>query len=377
MAELNTVKIKRLEDALSPANHVAYWENTHADRDTAYLGLSLFPAKRTTQLTIEQIKGRRDVPVTITPSALDALPTLRNKISVKSMYMNLPFFREAMHLTEKERMEIELQLNNAESNKDPEGLEIMLAEIYEQLMPIIEGADIQRERMAMEVLAYGALYVTSPEDKGNAVAHQYNYDFDGEWNKNNIITLTGGSRWLDETKNTSTPLQTLLDVVDKIIEERGFRPTRAIVNTNTLNKIIMSKEVMDNYTFGNMTGVTPAINKQSRIAYVEEFTGITFLVYDKVYKDSEGGEQKKLYPDGQITLLPEGNIGNMMIGRTIDEIQFMDYQGTPVGVLPSGVTITSNMLTIAPYRMVRTVSMVALPTVNNLDDIYIVKNGEA
>ena len=361
----------KLHEVLAPKNFATYWENTYRDQDEPYMGLSLFPTKFTNQLTIEQIKGKKGVPVTLAPSAYDARPTLRDKIGVTGQYMNIPFFREAMHLTEKEKQDLVTLMN---SNLTSEGLQYMLANIYDQLTPLIEGAEAQKERMAMSILARGTIYIASDGAKGTQVAYQYNYDFDDEWKTNNITTLTGTDTWEVVNASTATPIQDILDLMDNALETKGVNLTRAILTTATLNKIIAMDEVKEAMQPLYADRTLP-FNKAQKVEFLERMTGIKFYPYDKRFRSAEDGVDTKFYPDDQVTFLPDGAIGNMMVGNTPDSFDDMvGLANVKTAKLSSGVTLASYGEGV-PYKMTTTVSMVALPSVNDLDEIFIIKKG--
>ena len=360
----------KLHELLSPDNYKAYWEKTNMYQDDPFLGLTLFPDKFTNELSVEQIKGKRDVAVVIQPSAYDAKPTMRDKIGVQGFSMQIPFFREALHLTELDKVRLTKALVTSKLDRD--GLRNMLLEIYDQLTPIVKGADARREEMAMSLLADGTIEVYSDPSKGNQISQQYNYDFDGEWRTNNIITLIGDEVWTAENKAKSTPIRTILNILDRIVEQRGYRPKKAILTTKTLNDILMSEEITKLMT-PNYVTVNPATNRAGRKEFLESYTGVSFFTYDKVYKTEQHGDVKKYYPDGQITLIPEGKLGSTLVGRTPDEFNDMYYGGIKTSRLSNGVTLASYVEGV-PYNWVTTVSMVALPSFEAMEDVYIIRN---
>ena len=366
MAEL----IQRLNSVMHPKEFVAYWENENQHQDSPYLGLTLFNTRRTNQLTVEQIKGKRGVPVVIQPSAYDARPTLREKIGIQSTSHQMPFFREASKMSEKERQEL---LTIMTSTLD-QGVTSMLPYIYDMVTPIIDGAEAQKERMIMQILSRGKISVQTDSDKGDQMSLDYNYDFDNTWNTENITTLTGTERWTMENKATSKPLTVLMELVDEI-RAKGIIPSKVILTRATMNAILASDEVHKDMLAGTTLGVMPIANRASKKAYIEGALELTFIEYDKVFKDTESSDMEKFYPDGQITIIPDGTLGDLFIGRTPDEFDgFLGIDGG-YAVASTGVTVSSKYEK-NPYNVETAVSMVALPSPYNLDEIFIVKNAE-
>ena len=90
---------------LSSAVIAEYWKNADAHMLDEMIGARFFPAKRTQKLELEWIKGVNGLPIAIQPSAYDADPSLRDRIGFNSIRTEIPFFREAIKLGEKERRE--------------------------------------------------------------------------------------------------------------------------------------------------------------------------------------------------------------------------------------------------------------------------------
>ena len=80
----------------------AYWEERNKV-EVPFLGASLFPAMKQVGLDLSWIKGKDGLAVALKPSQLDAKATLRDRIGVTRIETEMPFFREAMLIKEKER----------------------------------------------------------------------------------------------------------------------------------------------------------------------------------------------------------------------------------------------------------------------------------
>lgn len=139
-------------------------------------------------LDLAWIKGYKGLPVALKPSHFDTKATVRDRIGVKKIETEMPFFREAMTIKERDRQELLRFRDN-----DSENLySAIISEIFDDRAQLIEGALIQSERMRMQLLVSGGITISA-----NNVDYTYNYDVDGEWMTNNYEVLSGTSLWSD------------------------------------------------------------------------------------------------------------------------------------------------------------------------------------
>ena len=218
-------------DLVSAKALTTYWQETVSNR-IPYLGESLFPAKKKMGLDLAWIKGYKGLPIALKPSHFDTKATVRDRIGVKKIETEMPFFREAMTIKERDRQELLRFREN-----DPQNLySTIISEIFDDRAQLIEGALIQGERMRMQLLVTGGISIVA-----NNVDYTYNYDVDGEWTRNNYKALSGTSAWSD-TQN-STPLEDLRAMQQKIVDLTGVKPTRAIMTQKTWNYLLNNKSI--------------------------------------------------------------------------------------------------------------------------------------
>lgn len=136
-----------LSELFTSQTIAAYWSEAGSNR-TPYLGEGLFPSKKKAGLDLSWIKGHKGLPISLAPSNFDAKASFRDRIGVSKIQTEMPFFREGMLISEKDRQEI----LRAKDSKDPY-VESVLAVIFNDAGSLIEGANVAAERMRMQLLS--------------------------------------------------------------------------------------------------------------------------------------------------------------------------------------------------------------------------------
>ena len=335
-----------------------YWQETTSNR-VPYLGEGLFPAKKKMGLDLAWIKGYKGLPVALKPSHFDTKATVRDRIGVKKIETEMPFFREAMTIKERDRQELLRFREN--DNQNLYGT--IISEIFDDRAQLIEGALIQAERMRMQLLVTGGISIVA-----NNVDYTYNYDVDGEWTRNNYKELSGTSMWSD-TEN-ATPLEDIREVQKKIVDLTGVKPTRAIMTQKTWDYLLQNKSirVMLNPLAGGLNMVRDAELK----TLLSSELGLSVAIYDKKFK-TETGATQNFYPDNFVTLLPGSTVGNTYYGTTPEEadLQAMNFNGD-VSIVETGVAVTTINIP-HPVNKETIVSEIVLPSFERMNEVATIK----
>ena len=98
---------------------------------------------------------------------------------------------------------------------------------------------------------------------------------------------------------------------------------------------------------------------------------LKIIVYTKQYK-KEDGTADKFYPDGYVTLLPEGALGNTWYGTTPEERALMGTNEADVAIVNTGVAIAVTT-TSDPVNTKTTVSEIVLPSYERMDETFVIK----
>lgn len=335
-----------------------YWQETVSNR-IPYLGEGLFPAKKKMGLDLAWIKGYKGLPVALKPSHFDTKATVRDRIGVKKIETEMPFFREAMTIKERDRQELLRFRENDNQNL----YSSIISEIFDDRAQLIEGALIQAERMRMQLLVTGGISIVA-----NGVDYTYNYDVDGEWTKNNYQEMSGTSMWSDTEQ--STPLEDIRAMQQKVVDLTGVKPTRAIMTQKTWNYLLQNKsiKIMLNPLAGGLNMVRDAELK----SLLSSELGLTVAIYDKKFK-TETGATQNFYPDNYITLLPGSTIGNTYYGTTPEEadLQSANFNGD-VDIVETGVAVTTINIP-HPVNKETIVSEIVLPSFERMNEVATMK----
>jgi len=345
-------------DMVSAKALATYWQETVSNR-IPYLGEALFPAKKKAGLDLAWIKGYKGLPVALKPSHFDTKATVRDRIGVKKVETEMPFFREAMEIKERDRQELLRFRDN-----DPQSLyQSIISEIFDDRAQLIEGALIQSERMRMQLLVTGGISIVA-----NGVDYTYNYDVDGEWTANNYEELSGNSFWT--AYNTATPLEDIRAMQQNIVDLTGVKPTRAIMTQATFNYLLQNKSIR--MALNPLAGGLNMVRESDVKSLLLSELNLTIAVYDKKFK-TEAGATQNFYPDKYITLMPATTLGHTWYGTTPEEADLMsaNFNGD-VQVVETGVAVTTINIP-HPVNKETIVSEIVLPSFERMNEVATIK----
>ena len=230
----------------------------------------------------------------------------------------------------------------------------VLRRIFDDNMSLLKGAAATRERMRMQLITTGTISIVS-----NGQEYQYDYGMD-ETQKTTVTKA-----WTDDTADI---VGDIIAAQDAIEARTGVRPTRAVCRRSVLRNIMKNKNIKNSiYVLGN--GAVN-ISEASARAFLEEQTGVTIAVYEKIYKDEEGNVQYYI-PDDLFVLLPTESIGKTLFGTTPEEADLAVSNVADVAIVDTGVAIATYGET-DPVTRTTKVSEICMPTAENLDKVAII-----
>lgn len=343
-----------IHDLVTPRDIAAYIA-TNPSNNIPYLGETLFPADKQIGLDLSWIKGSQGLPVALMPSEFDAKATLRDRIGFDRVETEMPFFREAMRIGEKDRQ----QLNQSLATNNSAYYDAILRKIYDDVSNLVSGARVNPERMIMQLLSTGNIAIVA-----NRIKYTYDYKFKSE----HRLTLTGASKW-SETE-TADVIGDIMTAQQQVEDDTGTRPTNAICTRKTWGYILKNKAIRLDM---NPIGGQNIIMTDSKMKeYILEKLGVSVAVYNKKYA-LQNGSNNQFFPDDVFTLIPEGQLGKTWYGTTPEESDLMSG-GTDaqVEIVNTGVAITG-IKEPHPVNVKTIVSAIQLPSFERIDDIYIIE----
>lgn len=328
-----------------------------------YMGEAFFPVKKKMGVDLRWIKAHNDVGVILKPSSYDSLATIRPRGGFTIVSEQMPLFREAMKVSEQDMMEIQ----RAQDSNDPY-VQDVIDHVYDDVNNLVTGARIAQERMRMSLLAPADGEMTIQIGLADNTIYNYDYDANDAWKGDNYEALASGSKW--SATSTATPLNDLQTGVDTLAE-KGYVARYALMNTYTLNLLVACDQIKK--ALVTITGnPIEYIDKATTKEVIQRKTGLIPIIYDKKYKDIDGF-QKKFYPDNYVSIVPEGQLGNMFLGTTPEERTLMGDSKVDVAILDSGIAVAIQNIYGPPVRHETTVSQIALPSFEGMDGLYVLK----
>lgn len=366
--ENNIPKVARIEDIYSAKELVAYYQTLKAGGDPHYqfLGESLFPSLKQRGMQLSWIKGGNSLPVALSPASLDTKASIRDRIAVKSVQTEMPFFKESMVFTEKERQDLgdQLRLNG----NNPLYLASLMQKPYAQYANLVAGADVQAERMRMSLLSSGSILIVSNNNSGANVYQEYVFDSDGSWKAGNTVAITGTSAWTATNKATSDPIGDLETAIEKHRVDNGVITSKLLMNSVTFRAISQSESVRK--------AIKPAgghILNSAVLEYIKDATNAEVVLYDNIFKD-ENGKNAKYYPDGHISLLPAHSLGFTNYGTSPSEYDLLNGDSksdASIAIHGEGVAV----LTLShknPVQIETIVEQLVLPSFEGMSSVYVI-----
>lgn len=325
---------------------IAEYYNEAASNKIPYLGETLFPYKKKLGLDLKYIKSSKGVPQVLKLSAFDTKATLRDRAGFQDVESEMPYFKEAMLIKEKDRQELLKVLDNNNSDY----ANIILNNIFDDAGNLIDASKSQFERMRMQLLSKGKVQI---------VHDGLGIDYDYGVNKTEVV-----KSWADPTTDIMTDIETALQ---KVEDRCGVRPTRAVCTSKTFKYIANNTKIVKAIQALNTTKyVTSKMVKE----YIKDEFDLTIAVYSKKYID-EAGNTVGFFDDDIFTLIPEGNLGNSWYGTTPEESDLMSSNAANVSIVNVGVAVTTTEET-DPVTVSTKVSFIGLPSFENSDQVEII-----
>ncbi len=341
---------------------IALAATENASNQIPYLGLNWFPEVKKQGLDLSWIKTHKGLAVSLAPSNFDALPTIRAREGLKKEKTQMAFFREQMVITEEDAQEID-RIKDA---NDPY-LESALLSVYDDTNALLAGAEVVPERMRMSLLAtVNGHPVIGIQSDG--VNYAYDYDPDGTYAAKHYIKNQGTAVW--SATATSKPI-TDLNNARKALAKLGRAAKYALMNSNTFEYLLNNDQVRNNILAQNATAVIEVTDENVK-SVIKARTGLTIVIYDKMYIDDDGNEQY-FYPNNKVTLLPEGALGKTVFGTTPEERTGRQVANVDVTIYGKGIAVAVKTEYGPPAITSTTASEIVLPSYENMDSTYVIE----
>lgn len=204
----------------------------------------------------------------------------------------------------------------------------------------------------MMALTTGAISISA-----NGQDYDYDYGFPND-HKSTVQTS-----WSSASADIYGDIEAALD---KIEDDTGVRPTRAVVSQKTWGYFRKNTNIR-NAILGNNSGA-PVSDEKIHSYFMDELD-IDIQKYTKKYKDETGQEQKFL-ADDLFVAFPSGTLGTGWFGTTPEESDLMSGTTANVSITDTGVAVTTVKET-DPVNVDTKASMIYLPSFEAADQVYL------
>lgn len=339
----------------SPAIAAVYKEA--ASNKIPYLGAGFFPAKQKSGLNLKWIKGSKGLPVSLAPSAFDVVAPIRSRQGLEVIDTEMAYFKEAMIVKEQDIQDYESIVESSPLARE------ILDRNFDDATTLVDSAHVVAERMRMSLLANANGHPSIAISVSGGANYTYNYDPNNSYSTNNFTTVSNYWNDLDD----STPLDDVSNAADAVEAATGTRPTILLMSKATLNLLKQNESIQNAILAQNVTANVYMTDNRVKELFSNEL-GINIIVYAKQYKD-EAGNTKKFYPDGMVTLLPEGTLGTTFYGVTPEEHR---SDKLDVSIVDSGIAVAVETK-FDPVQTLTKVSEIVLPSFERMDETYMIK----
>lgn len=334
-------------DLVQAQELAVYWE-TLAQDEAPYPGEELFPVQKKRGLDLKWLKGAGGLPIVLKTSAFDVSAVPRPRIGFEKLSAEMPYFKESTYIDEELRQELNMVLETGNQAY----IDAVVNRVFDDEVNLLRGAAATRERMRMMALTTGVITM-------EADGQEFTFDY-GITHKGNVAI-----NWSERT--TADPLEDIRLAKEKIQEETGVEPTRAICDGETWRNLRNNKNIVQSiYVMTNGAG---AITDNQLRDYVLDQVGVQILVNDKRYKDEDGATQK-FVPANTFVLFPEGDLGSTWFGTTPAESDLMSSAVANVSIVDEGVSITTAQK-VDPVNVETIVAMICLPSFEAANSVFI------
>ena len=355
----------RLSDAYT-SKAIAIRNTEVGSNKIGYLGAGLFPSKKKMGLDLKWIRTSKGLPVSLAPSAFDTVSTIRSREGIKIDETEMAFFKESMLVKEADEQEI-LRVKDA---SDPYAQDV-LDRIFDDANTLIDGADVVPERMRMQLLSSNGGHPSISISVVGGATYAYNYDPNNEYSATNYMDVStdDDDKW--SAVATADPMGDIATALDSVEAVSGTRPNALIVSRLTMNYIKQNAKVKSAILAQNATAVIE-VTDANVASIVKARTGLTIVIYDKMYIDEQGNEQY-FYPDNKVTLLPEGALGKTWFGTTPEERTARQVADVDVAMYGKGIAVATKTEYGPPALTSVTVSEIVLPSYEGMDSTFVLE----
>lgn len=335
----------RVEELFSPQAILNYVKNRE---QTPMLGDILFPETKIEGLDFKMIKGANNLPVSASIHGFDTETEIGSRDGISYSVEELALIKRKIKMDEK----LIIQLNFPRSTQEETQA---INQIYNDVDNMVNSVKTRIEAMRMEVITTGKLNINE-----NGVKTSIDYG-----------TPKVQQSTTDWTSTDAKILEDIYNWTDKVVQNVGCTPTRAVTSKSVLN-LLLTNMAIRKAVFG--INADKLLTKDMLNQLLSSMDLPEVATYDSQYR-TQGNDGKyvvkRYFEDGKFVLLPEGKLGDTIYGLTAEEIELRGKSDTKIESF--GNIVAEIYSTKDPVARWTKAVATCLPSFPYADQIYIAK----
>lgn len=291
-----------IKDFYNAKNIVALWEQIKGANYAKPLA-KWFPYRKTTEVDITLAYGYEKQNVALDLCAYDTNARIRGLQPISAAKMEMPFFKNSVLFTEKQRREV---LQTVKFANNDLAIATALAGHMENVVDILlNGPDVVGERYRAQLLQHGAIVVSSPKSHVSPSAVSINYDVRGKWQDNNV------DYWVTKpSQGTTNVLDDMQPVMDEYQKKNGSTPCSWIMNGRTWLNLRKDTRI-------NAILTANGFNKSVE-QVIQDVLGqqVSIVVNSGTYRPDEDEPELPYWEEDVISIVPNRQLGHVLVGLT-------------------------------------------------------------
>lgn len=270
----------------------------------------LFPSRKTEALEVKMLKGANNLPVSASIHGFDSETEIDQREAASYDLAELALIKRKRKLSEKEIIQLEQPRNTIEERE-------AIQRIYNDVDTLQDSVLTRIEAMRGEALATGKLVVNE---------NNFKTTIDYGVPSNHKAAFV----WSSGTPNILSDLDV---AINKIVDDTGFTPTRALTSKKNVN-IMLKDEKIRKAIFGVNSDRLLSVKELN--IFLQTLGLPQVASYDEKYRTLNAKGMytaKRYFPETSFVLMPDGNMGETLFGLTAEELELRKREGVDISAI--------------------------------------------
>ncbi len=264
------------------------------------MGPLFFPVLNTNELSFEYYQDQVLTNVSASVQAYNAEAQIGSREGLVKVSGEIPPIKRKIDLDERSMLAL-----RREGAGD---VEMVRSDLYNDIANMVNAVYTKIEALRITALALGKIELNE-----NGIILSVNYGVPADQQ----VTLAGGDRWSESaTRDIMGNIQTWTNTVE---DATGVKPTKALTS-NVVQALMLADQGIRDMIWGNTDDNRPVTLTQiNNLLQSMDLPQLGF--YNKRYRvQNEDGTYTttRFFPDNMFVLLPEGKLGDTLMGPTAE-----------------------------------------------------------